>query len=98
VRLVAQDGAVEGRGAAVADDARMHHETEVPPPDILRDRPAQIGREDQVGPEQVHRLARDLVVDVELHRRFVPRLGQFHVQALGQAVEGVGEQQDAHGR
>jgi hypothetical protein len=49
----------------------MHDEADVLAPDGFRNGPAQVGRQDQVGLEQVHRLGGDAVVDVELDGDFV---------------------------
>ena len=50
---IIQDGPVQGRGAPVPDDARVQHQAQVVAPDGLRDGPAQVGGQDEMGAEQV---------------------------------------------
>ena len=47
--------------------------------------------------EQFDGLDGDTVVDVELDGYLMAQGGELHVEPLGQAVEGVGEEEDAHG-
>jgi len=90
------DRPVERRRAAVADDAGMHDQAGVPAPDRFWNRAAQIGRDDQIGAEERDGLLGDRVGDVEFDADPVAACRQFAEQALRQAVEGVGQKQDAH--
>ena len=96
VRLALEDRPVERRRPLVAAHAGMDDERAHGAPDVLGDRTLEERREDDVGPEQRDRLVRHRVVDVELDRDLVPRLAQRDMQPLGQRVEAVAEEQDAH--
>ena len=51
-------------------------------------------RDDEVGAIELDRLRRDRIVDVELDGYLMPAPRQLDIQALRQAVEAVGEEQD----
>jgi hypothetical protein len=89
-------GPVERRRSAVADDARMHDEADMALPDRLGNRATQVRRDDQIGAEQRHGFLGDAVRNVELDRDFMAAFPQLGAEALRQAVEGVGQEQDAH--
>ena len=88
---------VQRRRPAVADNARMHNQANVSRPDRFGNRPAQIRRHDQLRLEHRHGFLGDAVGDVELDGNLVPAPLQFRPEALRQAVESVGEEQNSHG-
>ena len=91
LRFVVHDRPVERRGATVADDARVHHQTDLFAPHRLGNGPLEEGRDDEIGPEQRDRLDGDVVVDVEFDGHLVAARAQLDAQALGEAVEAVRE-------
>ena len=74
----------------------MHDEAKIPLPYRWRNRALQIRREDYVGSEQLRRFTGHAVVNVEFDRQLVAIAAECDKEALGQAVEGMHEQQDAH--
>ena len=88
---------VQRAGALVTRHAGVHHQAHGPRPDRCRYAPLEEGREHQVRPEQRHGLLGHRIGDVQLHRHLVPLRAQQAEEPLAQAVETVGEQQDAHG-
>ena len=93
-----RDRPVEGRRPAVADDARVHDQADGVAPDVLGNRTLQERRDDERGAMQRHRLDRHHVRNIELDRHLVAERREFEVQALREAVEAAGQEQDAHGR
>ena len=91
-------GPVERRGAAVADDARMHDEATHRAPHRLGDGALQERSDDHVGRPAPHGVVRHSVVDVEFERDLVPPVCEIDPESLSQAVEGMRQQQDAHRR
>ena len=65
-------------------------------PNALRDGALEIGSDDEIRPEQLHGLDGHRIADIEFDRDLVPPPGQLDEQPLGQAIEGVGEEQNAH--
>jgi len=61
-----EDGPVEGRWTPVAARAGMHDQAAYAPPHLLRDRAFEEARDHEIGAKQLHRLAGDRIVDVEL--------------------------------
>ncbi len=93
-----QDGPVQRRGPAVARDAGVDNDAAVVLPHRVGDAALEEGSDDELGPPKGHGFFGDVVVDVELDRDLMSVLRQLAVEALRQAVEGVREEQDAHGR
>ena len=95
-RCLFLNGPVECRRAAIADDPGVHDQAGVLLPDRLGNRPPQIGSDDEIRPEQRHRLFRHRIGDVELDGNEMAALAQLAIEPLRQAVEGVGQEQYAH--
>ena len=96
VRITAHEHPVQCARPPIARHARVHHEAHGVRPDRLRDAPLEEWRQHHIGPEQSHGILGDRIGNVEFHRHLVPLRTQQAKEPLAQAVETVGEQEDAH--
>ena len=67
-------------------------------PNVFGNGALEVTGDDEVGGKQRDGVASHGIVDVELDRDEMAALAQLHMQALGQAVERMTEQEDAHRR
>ena len=96
--LAVHDRPVERRGSSIPPDPRVDHDAALPFPHRIGNPSLEERRDDELRPPQRDRLFGDAIVHVELDRDVVPGGRQIDVQPLGEAVERVREEEDAHGR
>ena len=93
-----EDRPVQRRGTSVARRARVHDQARMVAENGFGNASLQERGDHQVRAKERHGFLGGLVVDVELDGQLMPALGERHVQSLRQAVEAVGQEQDAHGQ
>lgn len=96
LRDALENGPIESRRTAVTERAGVHDEATHGTPDIVRDRPFQERRDNEVGPIQRNAFAGHVGMDIELDGDLMATLAEFDMQPLRQVVEEMRQKQNAH--